>query len=136
MTGRNRIFISNHWLNSQLTFEPMKATTKPRVKICCMASIEEAWMAIEHGASALRLVSEMPSLHHAPSCGGGTRKQCFANQLIKSLRVFLLGHHAAVVEHFHAGVRVQLRERQRICHRRCQILLAPDKNAWLIQARE
>ena len=27
----------------------MKPTTKPRVKICCIASIEEAWMAIERG---------------------------------------------------------------------------------------
>jgi phosphoribosylanthranilate isomerase len=34
---------------------------KPRVKICCINSIEEAWMAISHGASALGLVSEMPS---------------------------------------------------------------------------
>ena len=33
----------------------------PRVKVCCIASIEEAWMAIDHGASALGLVSEMPS---------------------------------------------------------------------------
>jgi phosphoribosylanthranilate isomerase len=39
----------------------MKTTTRPRVKICCIASIEEAWMAIEHGASAVGLVSEMPS---------------------------------------------------------------------------
>ena len=39
----------------------MKATTRPRVKICCIASIAEAWMAIEHGASAIGLVSEMPS---------------------------------------------------------------------------
>jgi phosphoribosylanthranilate isomerase len=39
----------------------MQATTKPRVKICCIASIEEAWMAIDHGASAIGLVSEMPS---------------------------------------------------------------------------
>lgn len=39
----------------------MKATTKPRVKICCMASIEEVLMAIEYGASAVGLVSEMPS---------------------------------------------------------------------------
>jgi phosphoribosylanthranilate isomerase len=31
------------------------------VKICCIASVEEAWLAIEHGASALGLVSEMPS---------------------------------------------------------------------------
>jgi phosphoribosylanthranilate isomerase len=39
----------------------MKPTTKPRVKICCIASVTEAWMAIEHGASAVGLVSEMPS---------------------------------------------------------------------------
>ncbi|HWF90303.1 MAG TPA: phosphoribosylanthranilate isomerase [Pyrinomonadaceae bacterium] len=34
---------------------------KPRVKICCMASVAEAWMAIEAGASAVGLVSAMPS---------------------------------------------------------------------------
>jgi phosphoribosylanthranilate isomerase len=39
----------------------MRPTKKPRVKICCIASIEEAWMAIDAGASAIGLVSEMPS---------------------------------------------------------------------------
>lgn len=39
----------------------MHPTTVPRVKICCIASIEEAWTAIRHGASAVGLVSEMPS---------------------------------------------------------------------------
>jgi len=39
----------------------MDATTKPRVKICCIASVAEAWMAIEHGAFAIGLVSAMPS---------------------------------------------------------------------------
>ena len=39
----------------------MRPTRRPRVKICCIASVAEAWMAIEHGASALGLVSEMPS---------------------------------------------------------------------------
>ena len=39
----------------------MKPTSKPRVKICCIASIAEAWMAIEAGASAIGLVSAMPS---------------------------------------------------------------------------
>jgi phosphoribosylanthranilate isomerase len=33
----------------------------PRVKICCIGSVEEAWTAIQQGASALGLVSEMPS---------------------------------------------------------------------------
>ena len=35
--------------------------TRPRVKICCISSIEEAIMAIELGASALGLVGNMPS---------------------------------------------------------------------------
>ncbi len=39
----------------------MKPVKNPRVKICCIASIEEAWLAIKYGASALGLVSEMPS---------------------------------------------------------------------------
>src|SRR6201993_364502 len=33
----------------------------PRVKICCIASVEEAAMAVEAGALALGLVSHMPS---------------------------------------------------------------------------
>ena len=33
----------------------------PRVKICCIASAEAAWLAIRCGASALGLVSAMPS---------------------------------------------------------------------------
>ena len=38
-----------------------RAAGKPRVKICCIGSREEARLAVEHGASALGLVSEMPS---------------------------------------------------------------------------
>jgi phosphoribosylanthranilate isomerase len=34
---------------------------KPKVKICCISSIEEAELAIKYGASAIGLVSEMPS---------------------------------------------------------------------------
>jgi phosphoribosylanthranilate isomerase len=33
----------------------------PLIKICCISSIKEASMAIESGAHALGLVSEMPS---------------------------------------------------------------------------
>ena len=39
----------------------MKPSSPPRVKICCIGSIEEAWLAIRYGASALGLVAEMPS---------------------------------------------------------------------------
>lgn len=34
---------------------------RPRVKICCIGSVGEAWAAIAHGAAAVGLVSEMPS---------------------------------------------------------------------------
>lgn len=39
----------------------MKPTATPRVKVCCIASTDEAWLAIDRGASALGLVSRMPS---------------------------------------------------------------------------
>ncbi|QSJ19326.1 phosphoribosylanthranilate isomerase [Nostoc sp. UHCC 0702] len=39
----------------------MERTVTPRVKICCISSVEEAWTAIRCGASALGLVSMMPS---------------------------------------------------------------------------
>src|SRR5271165_3652537 len=38
-----------------------KATRTPRVKICCIASVDEAALAIDCGASALGLVSRMPT---------------------------------------------------------------------------
>lgn len=34
---------------------------RPRVKICCISSVEEAQMAMDYGASALGLVGRMPS---------------------------------------------------------------------------
>lgn len=39
----------------------MHATRNPRIKICCILSLEEAEMAIEAGAAAVGLVSRMPS---------------------------------------------------------------------------
>jgi phosphoribosylanthranilate isomerase len=39
----------------------VKPTATPRVKVCCIASTDEAWLAIDRGASALGLVSRMPS---------------------------------------------------------------------------
>jgi len=35
--------------------------TRVRVKICCISSVEEARLAVRHGADALGLVSQMPS---------------------------------------------------------------------------
>ncbi len=39
----------------------MESKPRIRVKICCIASVEEAQLAIAHGASAVGLVSRMPS---------------------------------------------------------------------------
>ena len=39
----------------------MNSLAKPRIKICCISSQQEAFDAIEIGASALGLVGEMPS---------------------------------------------------------------------------
>jgi phosphoribosylanthranilate isomerase len=39
----------------------MESVLRPRVKICCISSRTEAQVAIAHGASALGLVSSMPS---------------------------------------------------------------------------
>ena len=51
---------------------------KPRVKICCIASVEEANLAIEYGASALGLVGYMPS-------GPGIIKDELINQIAQSV---------------------------------------------------
>jgi phosphoribosylanthranilate isomerase len=40
---------------------PSRAIRTPRIKICCIQSVEEACLAIRHGASAIGLVSAMPS---------------------------------------------------------------------------
>lgn len=39
----------------------MEPTRHPRIKVCCISSVDEAWTAIRAGASALGLVSAMPS---------------------------------------------------------------------------
>ena len=39
----------------------MTVSNRPRVKVCCIQSVDEAWMAIDAGASALGFVSAMPS---------------------------------------------------------------------------
>ena len=39
----------------------MRPTRRPRFKVCCIASVAEAELAIDAGAAALGLVSQMPS---------------------------------------------------------------------------
>lgn len=54
----------------------MKGSLTPRVKICCISSIEEAKMAIEAGASAIGLVGQMPS-------GPGVIEDVLINQIAR-----------------------------------------------------
>lgn len=51
---------------------------KPRVKICCIGSVEEAALAVRYGASVLGLVSEMPS-------GPGVIDDLLAREIVASV---------------------------------------------------
>jgi phosphoribosylanthranilate isomerase len=52
--------------------------TTPRVKVCCISSIEEARIAIDHGASAIGLVGPMPS-------GPGVIDDELINQIVRTV---------------------------------------------------
>ncbi|WP_412060609.1 phosphoribosylanthranilate isomerase [Rubrivirga sp. IMCC45206] len=39
----------------------MDAPRAPRLKVCCIASVDEMWLAVRHGADAVGLVGAMPS---------------------------------------------------------------------------
>jgi phosphoribosylanthranilate isomerase len=65
----------------------MQPMSKPRIKICCVRSLDEAWMAIRYGASALGLVSAMPS---GPGVIEETRIAQIAAHLPPGIGSFLL----------------------------------------------
>ncbi len=60
---------------------------RPRVKICCIGSIDEAALAIEYGASALGLVSRMPS---GPGVISDERIRAIAASVPPAIGTFLL----------------------------------------------
>lgn len=61
--------------------------TRPRIKICCISSIEEARLAITYGASALGLVGHMPS---GPGVLTDERIQQIARSVPPPVATFLL----------------------------------------------
>jgi phosphoribosylanthranilate isomerase len=65
----------------------MKPPAHTRVKVCCMKSIEEVWMAIDAGASAIGLVSPMPS---GPGPISNERAAEIAAQVPPGIDAFLL----------------------------------------------
>ncbi len=60
---------------------------RPRIKICCIMSREEARLAVAHGASALGLVSEMPS---GPGVISETEIAAIADTVPPAVATFLL----------------------------------------------
>ena len=65
----------------------MHATATPRVKICCISSVAEAQSAVRAGASALGLVSQMPS---GPGVIGEDLIAAIARQVPPPVATFLL----------------------------------------------
>lgn len=59
----------------------------PRVKICCISSIDEAKMAVEYGAAALGLVGRMPS---GPGVIGDELIEQIAKRVPPPISTFLL----------------------------------------------
>jgi phosphoribosylanthranilate isomerase len=79
----------------------MFTSKKPIIKICCIASIEEAKIAISHGASALGLVGKMPS---GPGPIADETIYQVARQIPPPIASFLLTSETSVsgiVEHHH-----------------------------------
>ena len=69
------------------TMEPTKI---PRVKICCIKTVEEAQLAIKYGASAVGLVSSMPS---GPGCIPESLIADIARVIPPAVSSFLLTSH-------------------------------------------
>jgi phosphoribosylanthranilate isomerase len=65
----------------------MRPPAHTRVKVCCMKSIEEVWMAIDAGASAIGLVSPMPN---GPGPISNERAAEIAAQVPPGIDAFLL----------------------------------------------
>lgn len=68
----------------------MQATQHPRVKICCISTVDEAWAAIRAGAAALGLVSAMPS---GPGVISESRIAEIVAQVPPPIATFLLTSH-------------------------------------------
>jgi phosphoribosylanthranilate isomerase len=65
----------------------MKPTRRPRVKVCCISSLEEADLAVAAGAAALGLVSWMPS---GPGVIGDETITAIARHAPPAVATFLL----------------------------------------------
>ncbi|MDH4461293.1 MAG: phosphoribosylanthranilate isomerase [Flectobacillus sp.] len=74
--------------------------SKPKVKICCISSIDEARIAIEHGAAAIGLVGQMPS---GPGIIGDDLIEQIAKSVPPPIATFLLTSETSpqdIVKHY------------------------------------
>lgn len=67
--------------------QPMNSLARIRTKICCISSLEEAQLAIRHGADALGLVGPMPS---GPGILEESAIRAIARQVPPPVSTFLL----------------------------------------------
>jgi phosphoribosylanthranilate isomerase len=67
----------------------------PKVKICCISSVEEAMLAIEYGASAIGLVSHMPS---GPGIISNQMIKAITESIPDGISVFLLTSKTSAIE--------------------------------------
>ena len=65
-------------LNRQLSIINSQISIRPRIKICCICSVEESRIAIRAGADALGLVSQMPS-------GPGIISEELISEIVKTI---------------------------------------------------
>lgn len=84
---RARAGVGAHTARRAARARGMNVTLKPRVKICCIQSFEEARLAIRYGASALGFVSTMPS---GPGTLSGDRIAEIAARIPPCVETFFL----------------------------------------------
>jgi phosphoribosylanthranilate isomerase len=84
-----------------------------RVKICCISSVDEAMLAIRYGASALGLVSEMPS---GPGVIGGALITEIAAKIPPPVATFLLTSKQTAEEIINQQLRTKVNTLQLVDH--------------------
>ncbi|HOX21882.1 MAG TPA: phosphoribosylanthranilate isomerase [Elusimicrobiales bacterium] len=116
----------------------INSKTKPAVKICCIHSVHEARIAIENGASAVGLVSAMPS---GPGVISEERIAKIASELPPDIASFLLTSltdaDAVIAQHKRCNTKViQLCDRlSRGCHADIKRALPQVKLVQVVHVR-
>lgn len=106
---------------------------RPRVKICCISSVDEARIAIEYGASALGLVGHMPS---GPGVIGDELIYQIAKTVPPPISTFLLTSETKpqdIIQHYRRVNTTTIQIVDELEHREYQILRDELPNVKLVQ---